>query len=73
MTLKTLKEYRFQEKKGYLSQYFVKRLDLKRKAVKWVKEDFEMEKRLHPDDKNIWLICLQRWTERLNITEEDLK
>ena len=40
----------------------------KKEAIKWVKEDMEVERRLHPDDKNTWLICLQRWMARLNIS-----
>ncbi len=46
---------------------------LKAEAIKWVKEDKEVETRLHTDDINTWDISLRRWMRRLNITEEDLK
>ncbi len=58
-------------------KYFQGRLDLinelKAEAIKWVKEDKEITKRLHVDDVATWGISIRRWMKRLNITEEDLQ
>ena len=56
--------------KGFLAEKFEQ---LKQESIKWVKEDKEAIGRLHPEDVGTWIISLERWMKRLNITEEDLK
>ena len=61
--LKTLKELRTKEfPMGEGQEQFIRA-----EAVKWIKEDIEDSNKGSPH----WII--QRWMERLNITEENLK
>ena len=66
--LKTLKDIKL----SFVEEIVV-RDTIKAEAIKWVKEDREAYCRLHEDDMNTWMILLNRWMKRLNITEEDLK
>ena len=53
---------------------FLSTLDLKAKAVKWVKEDKKrIERNPNFMEREFAKIILRKWMVRLNITEEDLK
>ena len=63
--LKTLKDLK--------GDYAVRRNELKKEAIKWVKEDLKL-----CGDATISLsermrIIMNKWMERFNITEEELK
>jgi len=61
--LKTLKD--LEKKQGGHPFVFTK--DLKQEAIKWVKKDFELVRNLESHK------MLERWKNRFNLTEEDLK
>lgn len=47
--------------------------DIKKEAIKWVKEDIDNLDELNIDEQIIDLNSTKRWMKRLDITEEDLK
>ena len=48
-------------------------IELKKEAIKWIKEDKKVVERLHPNDVSSWKFITKRWMKRFNISEEDLK
>lgn len=68
--LKTLKDFEYS---SFIKGYNECRKDLKKEAIKWVKEDEEVLKRLHQDNVSTWDILTRKWMKRFNIKEEDLK
>jgi len=59
--LKTLKDFDWNSK--------TLAMELKKEAIKWVKEDYEQMRCARVGMETM----IRRWMKRLNITEEDLK
>lgn len=47
--------------------------ELKQEAIKWIKEDIKLSKDEVKEMKLVADEFIERWMERFNITEEDLK
>ena len=82
--LKTLKELEYKTTELYIidnndirtlliNEKIVLLEDLKKEAIKWIKEDKKVIERLHPDDVSTWTISMRGWMKRFNISEDDLK
>jgi len=69
--LKTLKD--LEDKDIASFEPAVKISKVREETIKWVKEDIEFIDKFSPSGFNAGLTILQRWRERFNITEEDLK
>ncbi|HLD90345.1 MAG TPA: hypothetical protein VI911_04925 [Patescibacteria group bacterium] len=48
---------------------FVEKGDLRAEAIKWLKEDLDYVE----EDEFVALLLIERWLNRFNITEKDLK
>ena len=69
MSSKTLKDL-----KKYDGSHSCDKRDVKAEAIKWVKKDLEdINKTLTGYRKETALVLLNKWMERLNIIEGDLK